>query len=227
MPFAGKTVQDSLSIFFGNDPDILQDVQKACTPVSFVNGATILAQEEESKTVYCIIAGTAKALLYSEGGDEIWLDEFGPGALFGEMAVLGSQIRTADIVATSPVKVAAFSEESFLSLMQKHGSIGIRVARMLVERIQQTTRRMFELSSLSAKGRVYAELLRLAKTDAHSKLLVIERLPSFTSFAQRISSTRETVSRTVNELARLGYVSRTGKKLVVLMPEEIRNLQDW
>jgi len=217
-------VLTNLKIFFGDDTKVLEAAQKACTTVNFAPGATILAQQETSKTVYCILTGEAKALLYSEDGDEIWLDAFCPGALFGEMAVLGAESRTADIVASTAVTAAAFTEDGFLTLMENHGSIGIRVARLLVQRMQQTTRRMFELSALSAKGRVYAELLRLAEPSSDSNLLTVEKLPSFTIFAQRISSTRETVSRTVNELARMGYVKRSGKQLVVLMPEAIRSM---
>lgn len=215
---------DNLAIFFGDDPAVLKSAKELCTTVSFPPSATILTQEESSKSVYCLLLGQAKALMFSEDGDEIWLDEFGPGALFGEMAVLGANHRTADIVATSRVTVAAFSEENFLQLMEKHGSVGIKVSRLLVKRIQQTTRRMFDLTAFSAKGRVYAELLRLSKKRKDGKI-TIERLPQFTTIAQRISSTRETVSRAVNDLERKGIVIRQKYRMIILKPEELHEMQ--
>ncbi len=218
---------EHLSAFFGDDRDLLADVKDACTEVSFKRGATLLAQQDNSKTVYCLLAGEAKALLFSEDGDEVWLDSFKEGDLFGEIAMLSGEPRSADIVATSAVTVAVFHEEAFLKLMEKHGSIGIRMSQMLAHRVQQTTRRLFELNALSAKGRVYAELLRMATSIEDSNIREIPKLPTFTIFAKRVNSTRETVSRTVNELERMGFVEREGTRLVLLDPQGIEELERW
>lgn len=218
---------ENLKDFFGTNSTILADVKDACTEVTFKRGSTILAQEDDSKTVYCLLSGEAKALLFSEDGDEVWLDEFKEGDLFGEIAMLSGEPRSADIVAMSKVTVAIFSEEIFLKLMEKHGTIGIRISKMLARRVQKTTRRLFELNALSAKGRVYAELLRVATPVAGTDMFEIAQLPNFTVFAKKVNSTRETVSRTVNELERMGFVKREGHRLILTDRQSIEDLERW
>lgn len=218
---------ENLSAFFGNDDAVLDDAGVACTVVGFKRGATILAQEDKSKTVYCLLSGEAKALLYSEDGDEVWLDSFKEGDLFGEIAMLSGEPRSADIVATSKVTVAVFQEDAFLRLMETHGSIGIRLSKMLADRVVQTSRRLFELNAMSAKGRVYSELLRMSSELEDSDQRAIAKLPTFTVFAKRVNSTRETVSRTVNELERLGIVEREGHQLTIIDVEALESLERW
>ncbi len=206
--------------FFGDKPHVLDDLEQKSTYVQFTPGETIFAEEEEGNSVFYILSGTVKAVLYSQDGEEIWLDEFGSGTLFGEMAVLSQESRTADIVASSNVELACFTAACFIELMETHGIIGVKVSKMLANRVHKTTRRMFELTAVSAKGRVYSELLRLAETSEDT--LTIKNLPAYTVIAKRINSTRETVSRTVNDLARHGFVKKEGTSLQILVPEELR-----
>lgn len=218
---------ENLSAFFGNDEAVLSDARDACTEVHYKRGSTILSQQDTSKSVYCLLSGTAKALIYSEDGDEVWLDGFKPGELFGEIAMLSGAPRTADIVATAKVSVAVFHEEAFLKLMEKHGSIGITLSKILAKRVAQTSRRLFELNAMSAKGRVYSEILRMAEDRCPNGNPMISDLPTFTTFAKRVNSTRETVSRTVNELERLNILERRGNQLIIVNVDALEELERW
>ncbi len=215
-------MQDDLKSFFGDDSAVLFDIEQACVEVHYNNNELILSKEDDDNTVYFILSGSVKAVLYSQDGEETWLDEFKKGALFGEMPALGSSLRTATIMASSPVRVATIQAQKFLQLMEKHGSIGIKVDGTLTERIEHTTRRMFELSAVSAKGRVYSELLRLAAISDDK--LTIENLPAYTVFAKRINTTRETVSRTMNKLSQNGFIKKEGNTLKIISLKELENI---
>jgi len=217
-------VQEIFKIFFGEDPAILDAVEAASNRLQFSAGSVILGEEDRGTSVYYILNGKAKTVRYSAEGTEIWLDEIGPGTLIGEMTALGASARTATIVADSDVIVAAFPEQAFLTLMAEHGSIGVEVAKLLVARVEQTTQRMFELAAYSSKGRVYAELLRQAKPIQGSTYSRIEKMPSMSTIARRLSNTRETVSRTVNELEKAGFIERRGDQLTILLPDELREM---
>ena len=217
-------MQEIFRLFFGKDPSVLDAVEAASSRLQFGAGAVILGEEDSGTSVYYILSGKAKTVRYSSEGSEIWLDEIGPGTLIGEMTALGARARTATIVADSDVIVAAFPEQSFLALMANHGSIGVKVAKLLVARVEQTTQRMFELAAYSSKGRVYAELLRQAKPVQNSPYSRIEKMPSMSVIARRLNNTRETVSRTVNELEKAGFIERRGNQLTILLPDELREM---
>ena len=217
-------MQDIFKLFFGDNPSVLQAVKAASNTLHFSKGGVILGEEDTGKSVYYILTGKAKTVRYSSDGAEIWLDEIGPGMLVGEMTALGARARTATIIAASKVTVAAFPEQAFLDLMEQHGSIGLQVAKLLVARVETTTQRMFELAAFSSKGRVYAELLRQAKPIKGSQHSRIEKMPAMSVIARRLNNTRETVSRTVNELEKAGFIERSGDQLTILMPDALRDM---
>jgi CRP/FNR family cyclic AMP-dependent transcriptional regulator len=217
-------MQDILKVFFGESPELLADVETACQQVKFQTGATILGEEDAGASVYYVLAGRVKTVRYSSDGAEVWIDETGAGALFGEMTALGASARTATVVAATNVTVAVFTQGAFLELMEKHGSIGLAVSRLLVQRVEKTTQRLFELAAFSSKGRVYSELLRQATPIAGSPHSEIAKMPSMSAMARQLNNTRETVSRTVNELEKEGFIERSGSKLTILMPDELRDM---
>jgi len=217
-------MQEIFRLFFGDDQRLLEDVAEACTIVKHAEEAVILGEEDTGSSVYYLLQGTAKTVRYSSDGAEVWLDEIAAGTLFGEMAALGAATRTATIVASSEVIVAIFTPKAFLDLLERHGSIGIRLAKLLARRVENTTQRMFELAAFSSKGRVYAELLRRARPVANSAHVRIENMPSMAAIARQLSNTRETVSRTVNELEKDGLIKRKGACLTILAPDALRDL---
>ena len=95
----------------------------------------------------------------------------------------------------------------------------------MARRIQHTSQRMFELSAWSATGRIYSELLRIATPGADGTALVIEPTPSMTELAARVNSTRETVSRTVNDLRRRGLLRKTNTGLELIDPGQLDRLR--
>lgn len=215
---------EKLKLFFGTDPALLEDVAAASTQTKFAAGTTILGEQDTGASVYYVLTGQIRTVRYSSEGNEVWIAESGPGSLFGEMSALGAKARTATVVAASNVTLAVFTQSAFLGLMEKHGSIGLEVARLLVNRVEHTTQRMFELAAFSSKGRVYSELLRQAQPLNDSPHSVIEKMPSMSALARQLNNTRETVSRTINELEKMGFIERQGNTLTILMPDALRNM---
>jgi CRP/FNR family cyclic AMP-dependent transcriptional regulator len=182
--------------------------------------STIIVQEEEEDQVFILLEGSVRVVLLSEGGQEIWLDWFGPGAIFGELAALTGKPRTSEIVAETACRVAAIPGSAFFDLLRAHGSIGLALSRMLATRVHHTTQRMFELSALSAPGRIYAELLRMSEpTSAEGNRRTIQVAPSMTELARRVNTTRETTSRTVNDLERRGLLKRNNRSFELVDPD--------
>src|ERR1700761_7093663 len=72
-----------------------------------------------------------------------------------------------------------------------------------------------------ARGRVHAELLRLARLGDGK---TIAPAPVLSVLAVRVHSTRETVSRTIGALERRGLVKRDGKALVITAPHRLEEL---
>lgn len=210
-----EQIKKDLSIFFGDDELLLNELVIASNTKSFAAGKTMLRMLDDGNELYYILKGRAKAVIYSQDGHEIWIDDFEPYTTFGEIALFGNFRQTADIIAITNISVLSFSRVKFLTLMKQHGSIGINISQLIAKRMKETTNRRFELSAFSAVDRIGNELWRLATEDENG-MMMISPIPAFTTIAKRVCSTRETVSRTVNEMESKGNVLRKHGKLILL-----------
>lgn len=187
-------------------------------------GASIIAQDDEEDQVFLLLDGSARVVLLSEGGQEIWLDTLQPGTIIGELAALTDRRRTSEIIAETECELASYSAAAFLALMQQYGELGLALSRILARRVHHTTQRMFELSALSAPGRIYAEILRMSKRSAAGRTRIIQPIPSLTAVALRVNTTRETVSRTVSDLERRGLLRRQDNAFELVDPDHLARL---
>ena len=190
----------------------------------FPAGASIIAQDDEEDQVFLLLDGSARVALLSEGGQEIWLDTLQPGTIIGELAALTDRRRTSEIIAETECELASYSATVFVALLQQYGELGLALSRILARRVHHTTQRMFELSALSAPGRVYAELLRMSESSAAGRTRVIQPIPSLTAVALRVNTTRETVSRTVSDLERRGLLRRRDDAFELVDPDHLARL---
>ena len=95
----------------------------------------------------------------------------------------------------------------------------------LAQIVRSATDRIMDLSTLAANNRVHAELLRLARAGMKGEnKAVIRPIPVHGDIASRISTTRETVARVLNDLARQGVVTRTKDSLLVNDVERLGDL---
>ena len=188
------------------------------------SGSVIIAQDDDDDMVFIILDGEARVVLLSASGQEIWIDALQTGAVLGELAVLTNQRRTSEIIAQTDCMLACFPARDFLQLSAAHGALGLALARVLAGRVHHTTQRMFELSALSATGRVYAELLRISEPSADGETRYIRPKPTWTVLAQRVNTSRETASRTISDLEKRGLLRRVEGGFELVDPDQLSRL---
>lgn len=183
--------------------------------------ATIVRRGDRVSTLYVVITGRAHAVVYSLDGQAVLLQEYRSGDFFGAVSPPYSATHDADVIAIEAVSAFLLEGGTLALLAEQHGCIGLALLKVMVDRLQQTTTRMYEHVALSAIGRVHAELLRQAR---QSEDLTIRPSPVLSDLALHVSTTRETASRAVNALERRGIIRRDGDKLVVVAPHRLEEL---
>ena len=63
----------------------------------------IVMEQDWGESLFLIRDGLAKVRTYTADGDEVIMSLLGPGDLFGEMAALDGALRSADVVALTPL----------------------------------------------------------------------------------------------------------------------------
>jgi CRP/FNR family cyclic AMP-dependent transcriptional regulator len=188
---------------------------------AFAPHAAIVRQGEKAAAAYLLIQGRAHALLYSLEGHVVLLCEYRPGDLFGALGELDPAPEEAEIVAVETARSFVLKSRELVALAETYGSIGLALSRLLLRQLRRANSRIYERAAVSAVGRVYAEILRLARA---SPGLAIRPAPVLSEVAVRVSTTRETASRAVSALERRGFIRRDPGSLTVVAPQRLEEL---
>lgn len=183
--------------------------------------AVILRYGDRLSHAWLVMAGRAQALVYGLDGQMVLVHEYRTGDFFGALAATDAWPVDADVVAADPTRAASVPAADFVMLVDRHRSLSLLLVRSLLEQLRAASSRMVDRTTLSAPGRVYAELLRLARLGDGA---AIRPAPVHAALAVRVQSTRETVSRAVSALERRGIVRREDDALVIVAPGRLEEL---
>jgi len=206
----------NINLLEGLSEDIVKALNKQCRWKWFDAQEQIIDRQAESTDVFFIVQGRVRIIIYTVGGKEITLDDFTEGKQFGEMAAIDSLPRSASVMAVERSLLAAMPQSRFMELLTGHPVVAARVLKNMAHIIRISNERIMDLSTLGAANRVHAEILRQARENmVDDDEAFISPMPIHGDIGSRVSSTRETVARVMNDLARKGFVERKKNGLKV------------
>jgi CRP/FNR family cyclic AMP-dependent transcriptional regulator len=185
----------------------------------------IIDYGDASTDVLFVITGKVRVLDPFQDGRDLILDELGPGQFFGEMAAIDGHPRSASATALVKTRIYRMAAAQFLEILTHEPEVCRTVLRILVARVRDLDMRLGEHAFLSAKQRLYAELMRLSKPRSVAPgQRVISPPPLQRNLADRIGCRREVVSRELGILAQAGLIERAPGALVLVAPREFNRL---
>jgi CRP/FNR family cyclic AMP-dependent transcriptional regulator len=196
----------------------LSALARRCRWRRYGAGQTILQHGDHGRDVYFVVHGRACAMYHSANGREVRFGDLQAGDVFGEFAAIDGAPHMADVVCVTETLLAIMPGDLFREVLLRHESVCTAVLRRLTRIARTMSQRVIEFSTLPVRGRVHAELLRLARidgTDRRPRAAVIAPAPTHADMASRISTHREAVSRELASLSRTGLVERRGNDLVL------------
>lgn len=203
----------------------LSRLERRCRYRRYAADEHVIDRDSASGDVCFVVRGRVRIVNYSVSGREITFDELAAGSYFGELSALDGAPRSANVVAVEDTEILSLSRPAFLELIADYPVIAGKVMRRLATIVRSANERIMDLSTLAAQNRVQAELLRQAQVaPRHDRAAIIEPIPVHSDIASRVSTTRETVARVMNDLARKGIVERRKGALVVLDVPRLESL---
>jgi CRP-like cAMP-binding protein len=101
-------------VFRDLDPDAFEQLGRYAKHATFKRGATIFSKGDPGNSLIAVISGTVKISISSSGGRSAILNLIGAGEIFGEVAVLDGQVRTADAIANTKCEIFVIDRREFL-----------------------------------------------------------------------------------------------------------------
>jgi CRP/FNR family transcriptional regulator len=201
------------------DDDLARFAELAVARV-FARGEVVFREGDASDTCYVIRSGHARAIREHPDGRSITLARFGPGDIFGELAMLGGERRSATVESLEEIEVIAILGPDMRRLLREHPDISVKLITALGARLRETNERLSRQSFQTVQSRVATVLSQLVKAARSEGALDGDVLITATQadLAQLAGSSRESASRFLAVLERAGIITQGRGRLTVHDP---------
>jgi CRP-like cAMP-binding protein len=207
-------------VFSTLEHEDLERVSTLAVPRSFEPGQVVFREGDASDTCYIVRSGRARAVREHVDGRTLALATFGPGDIFGELAMFEDELRSATVEAVQSTEVVAVLGPDMRRLMVEHPEISIRLVVALGRRLRETNDRLAKQSFQTVQSRVAVVLRELVAQAVVAGAPPSEVLVSATQadLAKLAGSSRESASRFLAVLERAGVISQGRGRLIVHDP---------
>jgi CRP/FNR family transcriptional regulator len=204
-------------VFETLEPAQLTRVAAVAVPRTFGASHVIFREGDASDTCYIVRRGHARAVRAHGDGRTITLAHFGPGDIFGELAMFDDERRSATVETLDDVDVIAVLGPDMRRLLREHPDISVRLVISLGRRLREANERIARQSFQTVQSRVAGVLRQLviqaqAEGAANADVLVTVTQADVAKLA---GSSRESASRFLAVLERAGVVTQGRGRLTV------------
>ncbi len=177
----------------------------------------VFFENEEGDFFFMILEGRIKVTILGDDGREIILSVLGPGDFFGEMALLDNEPRSATAIAVEDSELLSLNRTDFQGVIADNRSIMGALIKILTTRLRRANHQISTLALLDVYGRVARVILDMAREEGRRLKdgRIAFRRPTHQEIANRIGTTRETVTRMLKDLERQALVRIEGREIVL------------
>ncbi len=178
---------------------------------------TVVTQDEPGDSMFIIMSGRVKVVIFGENGREVTLSILRPGDGFGEMSLFDGGARSANCIAVEPTALLVLSRDDLLLHIAGHPRTSLNLMGEMARRLRRADDAIAQLALCDVNERLIRRLIALAEEEGTESPegLMVRRRPTQQELANMIGSCRETISRAFNQLARDGMIIPKGRSLVV------------
>jgi CRP/FNR family cyclic AMP-dependent transcriptional regulator len=181
----------------------------------YPKGSFIVGQNEVGTCMYLLASGRVKISLASPEGKELVLNYLEAPAHFGEMSLVDSQKRSADVIAVTDVELFALDGKDLSAAIQLQPRLALSLIATLSRRLRQTISRLEDMAFHDATHRVMRVVLNVATAGFETRGAPVIQGMTHYDIATLAGTSRETASRVISQLAREGLLLTKGRRIVV------------
>jgi CRP/FNR family transcriptional regulator len=212
-------------VFEALEPTDLEHVAQVAVARRFAAQQVIFREGDTSDTCYVVRTGHARAIREHTDGRTIALAHFGPGDIFGELAMFDDERRSATVETLDDVDAIAISGSDMRRLLREHPDISVKLVIALGRRMREANERLTRQSFQTVQSRVagvLGQLVDQARAEGADSTDVLVTITQ-SDIAQLAGSSRESASRFLAVLERAGVVTQGRGRVTVHDPTALEN----
>jgi len=217
-------VLTQVPLFAGFAAEELEPLVACLRRRRYARGETVFLQGDPGTSLCLIETGRVKLGFTSPEGREVLLDLLGPGDVFGELALLDGEPRSADAVAVEPTHLVLLRREEFVRFLEERPRLAVQLLAVLSRRLRRDAQLVQDAAFLDVPARLARILLRMAEAEgeAAEEGLVIRARLTQTNLAGLVGTTRETLNKWLGFYETQGLIRWDKGQITVRRPEALR-----
>lgn len=117
----------SFEMFEGLPDNVIAELADKIELVKLIKDEVLFRKGDPGDALYLLQKGLVKMVSEDADGNEVVLNEVGPGSTIGEMAMIDLDPRSAGVIALSDVELLKLGSEDFLDVLYKQPNLGLHI----------------------------------------------------------------------------------------------------
>lgn len=206
------TYLTNIDIFQDLSESELAEMDRQITMTSSSPGKIFYMPEDTGEVLFLLKKGRVQLYRISPNGKKLVVTTLGPGAMFGEMSLVGQGMHNTFAESIDECLICVMSRADVARLMREKPTVAFRFVEALGGRVSNLESRLEEIAFKSIPARLASILLRLADEQGEG-----DQVNGFThqDLGEMLGTYRETITQTLNEFKSGGLVE-IGRKHIEL-----------
>ncbi|WP_245827910.1 Crp/Fnr family transcriptional regulator [Sinomonas mesophila] len=183
----------------------------------FARGETIYSQSEPMNALFILKQGRVRIFRLAEDGKALTMAILEPGAVFGEMLLVGQRMYDNYAEAIEDSLICQLTAADVEAHLLSDPRIAVRISRLLADQVVRLEARLADLALRPLTARTASMLLELAETAPPSRFGLPPAIRlTHEQLAGLLGATREATSKAMGELASEGLIRQGRGRILVL-----------
>ncbi len=215
---------------FLSDTDLFRDLSERnmaeldrfTTHTTVPRGRVFYRPEDVGEVLFLLKQGRVQLYRISPEGKKLVIATLAPGAIFGEMALLGQQMHSAFAEALDDCQIVVISRSGLERLIRNDPTVGLRILEITGRRLTDAEARLEDMAFKGIPARLASLLLRLAADQAANEITGL----THQDLAETIGTYRETATQVLNDMKSVGLIEIGRKRILILDVEKLQALAE-
>ncbi|MCY7412524.1 MAG: Crp/Fnr family transcriptional regulator [Salinibacterium sp.] len=206
----------AVDLFADLSADEIAAFDRTAQERTFRTGEIVFSQSQPVTALFMLKSGRVRIFRVTEDGKALTMAILEPGAVFGEMMLIGQRMYDNYAEAIEETQICQLSVQDVERYMLSDPRIAIRISRHLGEQVARLEERLTDLALRPLIARASSTLVRLAATQRASLLGHVTIRLTHDQLAGLLGATRESTSKTMAELASRGLIRQARGRIVLI-----------
>ncbi len=213
----------SIQVFRDLTPNELAEMDRQITMSTCRRGKIFYMPEDSGEVLFLLKKGRVQLYRIAPNGKKLVMATLGPGAIFGEMSLVGQGMHNTYAESIDECVLCVMSRSDVERLVREKPEVAFRFVEALGSRLTQLESRLEDIAFKSIPARLATLLLALDKEQGGKQMVT-----GYThqDFSEMLGTYRETITQTLNDLKADRIIDIARKQVVLLNIPRLRQIAD-